>query len=49
MTARLRDGKTLAATLRAEIRARVAALPYRPGLAVVLVGKDPASRVSARN
>lgn len=49
MTARLIDGKTVAATLRAAVAARVATLPYRPGLAVVLVGEDPASVTYVRN
>jgi methylenetetrahydrofolate dehydrogenase (NADP+)/methenyltetrahydrofolate cyclohydrolase len=49
MTARLLDGKALAADLRAEIAARAASLSYRPGLAVVLVGDDPASGVYVRN
>jgi len=48
MGARLLDGKSLAADLRAEIAADVAALKAAtgrvPGLAVVLVGDDPASR-----
>lgn len=49
MTARLLDGKALAAALRADIAARAATLSYRPGLAVVLVGDDPASAVYVRN
>ncbi len=49
MTARLIDGKTVAATLRAAVAAHVATLPYRPGLAVVLVGEDPASVTYVRN
>ena len=43
------DGKAEAARLRARVKAHVAALPYRPGLAVVLVGDDPASAVYVRN
>lgn len=39
------DGKAFAAKLRAGIAAEVAALPAPPGLAVVLVGEDPASQV----
>jgi methylenetetrahydrofolate dehydrogenase (NADP+) / methenyltetrahydrofolate cyclohydrolase len=42
------DGKQIAACLREEIKAGVAGLKDRkvtPGLAVVLVGEDPASRV----
>jgi methylenetetrahydrofolate dehydrogenase (NADP+)/methenyltetrahydrofolate cyclohydrolase len=49
MSARVIDGKAIAAALRAKVAARVAALKERhgttPGLAVVLVGDDPASRV----
>ena len=46
--ARLIDGKALATRIRAEVAADVAALRLRgvtPGLAVVLVGDDPASAV----
>lgn len=43
------DGKAFAATLRAAIAAQVATLPYKPGLAVVLVGDDPASKVYVAN
>jgi methylenetetrahydrofolate dehydrogenase (NADP+)/methenyltetrahydrofolate cyclohydrolase len=49
MTARLIDGRAIAANLRAEIAARVGALAFRPGLAVVLVGDDPASAVYVRS
>ena len=52
MTARILDGKSLAAQVRAEVKARVARLAQRgirPGLAVVLAGDDPASRVYVRN
>ena len=49
MGTKLIDGKALAATLRAELRDKVDRLPYRPGLAVVLVGDDPASAVYVRN
>lgn len=43
------DGKAFAINLRAAIAAEVATLPYQPGLAVVLVGDDPASRVYVSN
>ncbi len=47
------DGKTFAANLRADIAKRVAALKAEkhltPGLAVVLVGNDPASEVYVHN
>ncbi len=52
MTARLIDGKALAARLRNELTSRVAQLTSQgrgPGLAVVLVGDDPASAVYVRN
>lgn len=49
MTARILDGKALAADLRATIAARVATLSYKPCLTVVLVGDDPASAVYVRN
>lgn len=47
------DGKATAATLRSELKAEVVALRSRagraPGLAVILVGEDPASQVYVRN
>ena len=46
MAARIIDGKAVAAEVHEEVRARVAELAARgitPGLAVVLVGEDPAS------
>jgi methylenetetrahydrofolate dehydrogenase (NADP+)/methenyltetrahydrofolate cyclohydrolase len=49
MTAAVIDGKAEAAALRGRIAAHVATLPYQPGLAVVLVGDDPASAVYVRN
>ena len=48
MSARLLDGRALAATLRAEVAAEVASLAYQPGLTVVLVGDNPASQVYVR-
>jgi methylenetetrahydrofolate dehydrogenase (NADP+)/methenyltetrahydrofolate cyclohydrolase len=48
VTARLIDGKSVAAALRADIGRRVAAAGFVPGLAVVLVGEDPASSVYVR-
>jgi methylenetetrahydrofolate dehydrogenase (NADP+)/methenyltetrahydrofolate cyclohydrolase len=48
MSAVLIDGKARAASLRAEVAARAAGLGYRPGLAVVLVGANPASAVYVR-
>jgi methylenetetrahydrofolate dehydrogenase (NADP+)/methenyltetrahydrofolate cyclohydrolase len=49
MTARILDGKAVAATIREAVAAEVATLAYRPGLTVVLVGADPASAVYVRN
>ena len=49
MTARLIDGVALSKALRADLGDRVAALPVRPGLAVILVGDDAASAVYVRN
>jgi len=49
VTARVIDGKAVAAALRAGLADRVATLPFRPGLAVVLVGDNPASAVYVRN
>ena len=53
MTAKLIDGKALAAKIRADMKVKVAQLEaehgYRPGLAVVLVGENPASQVYVRN
>ena len=49
MSAALIDGKAFAATLRAEIARAVSSLSFTPGLAVILVGDDPASHVYVRN
>jgi methylenetetrahydrofolate dehydrogenase (NADP+)/methenyltetrahydrofolate cyclohydrolase len=52
MTATLIDGNALSRTLRADVASRAAALTARgqqPGLAVVLVGDNPASEVYVRN
>jgi methylenetetrahydrofolate dehydrogenase (NADP+)/methenyltetrahydrofolate cyclohydrolase len=49
MTARILDGKALGARLRAGLAARIATLPFKPGLRVVRVGDDPASGVYVRN
>jgi len=53
MSARLIDGKAIAASVRAEVKADVAEFTartgIRPGLTVVLVGVDPASQVYVRN
>ena len=52
MTAQLIDGNALSRQLRADVAQRAAALTARghqPGLAVILVGEDPASAVYVRN
>ncbi|MBB3197032.1 bifunctional methylenetetrahydrofolate dehydrogenase/methenyltetrahydrofolate cyclohydrolase FolD [Roseateles terrae] len=52
MTAQLIDGNALSKKLRGEVAARAAALTaqgLKPGLAVVLVGDNPASQVYVRN
>jgi methylenetetrahydrofolate dehydrogenase (NADP+)/methenyltetrahydrofolate cyclohydrolase len=48
MTARIIDGAAIAASLRTRLADKVAVLGYQPGLAVVLVGDDPASVVYVR-
>ena len=51
--ARIIDGKAIAAQVRAEVGTHVAQLKrdhgFVPGLAVVLVGEDPASKVYVKN
>jgi len=53
MTAKIIDGKAFAARVRAQVADHVARLKrdhgLTPGLAVVLVGEDPASEVYVRN
>ena len=49
MSAVLLDGKALSARMRERLRQKAAALPRQPGLAVILVGDDPASAVYVRN
>lgn len=46
---RLIDGKALAAEMRAELKEKIDAMPQKPGLAVVIVGEDPASKIYVRN
>ena len=52
MSAEIIDGKAIAAAIRGELRERVAALKAEkgivPGLAVILVGEDPASQSYVR-
>ena len=52
MAAKIIDGKALAAQMRVALKPAVAALVARgarPGLAAIVVGDDPASRVYVRN
>ena len=52
MTARIIDGKALSDSIKADVARRVQMLRDKgvvPGLAVVLVGEDPASQVYVRN
>ncbi len=52
MTATILDGKAVAGRIREEVAAEVSRLQAQgqaPGLAVILVGEDPASRVYVRN
>jgi methylenetetrahydrofolate dehydrogenase (NADP+)/methenyltetrahydrofolate cyclohydrolase len=52
MTARIIDGKTIAQEVRTEWKLRADALKARgvtPGLAVIIVGEDPASKVYVAN
>lgn len=52
MSARIIDGKALAASIRQGLKAEVAELATQgaaPGLAVILVGENPASQVYVRN
>ena len=53
MTAKILDGKAMAADILGEVRAATDGLEQRgrrrPGLAVVMVGEDPASAVYVRN
>ena len=52
MSAKIIDGKAVAAQCRSELKTQVDALKAEgiiPGLAVILVGEDPASQVYVRN
>lgn len=47
--AQIIDGKAIAAACRAECAQAVASMTQKPGLAVIIVGEDPASQVYVRN
>jgi methylenetetrahydrofolate dehydrogenase (NADP+) / methenyltetrahydrofolate cyclohydrolase len=49
MSARIIDGKVVAAALRARLAQQIAGLEFQPGLTVILVGDDPASAVYVRS
>jgi methylenetetrahydrofolate dehydrogenase (NADP+)/methenyltetrahydrofolate cyclohydrolase len=53
MSARILDGRTISANVRAKVKTKVDTLlasgRRRPGLAVVLVGSNPASQIYVRN
>jgi methylenetetrahydrofolate dehydrogenase (NADP+) / methenyltetrahydrofolate cyclohydrolase len=52
MSAIVLDGKKISAEIRSELRSRVESLTLKqriPGLAVILVGEDPASQIYVRN
>ena len=52
MAAQLLDGKAMSAELREELALRVQRLKEKgvtPGLAVILVGADPASQIYVKN
>ena len=43
------DGNAVRDQIKSGLRPRIAALPRRPGLPVVLVGSNPASEIYVRN
>lgn len=43
------DGKSIAAQMRAELKEKIERAEKKPGLAVVIVGEDPASQIYVRN
>ena len=45
MTARIIDGKKIAAGIREKLKQKIAALPSAPQLAIVLVGNDEPSLI----
>ena len=49
MSAVIMDGKALAEKVKAQIREKASKLRRQPGLAVILVGDNPASQVYVRN
>lgn len=49
MSAQIIDGKAIAQALRERVARDASALDVQPGLAVILVGDDPASQIYVRN
>ncbi len=49
MSAQIIDGKAVSSALKDKLAADVSAMAVKPGLAVILVGDDPASHVYVRN
>lgn len=49
MTAKLIDGKAISALIRADLKAEIKTMAATPGLAVVMVGDNAASKVYVRN
>lgn len=47
--AKIIDGKAISAAVRAELKTEIAAMTKKPGLAVIIVGDNPASKVYVRN
>ena len=43
------DGKAIASELRAELKLKIEQSDEKPGLAVIIVGEDPASQIYVRN
>ena len=43
------DGNAISASVREEMKAEVAAMETKPGLAVIIVGNDPASKTYVKN
>ena len=49
MSAKIIDGKAISEQIREEIKEKVSSMSRVPGLAVIIVGEDPASKVYVRN
>lgn len=47
--AKIIDGKAISAAVRAELKNEIKSMAKKPGLAVVIVGDDPASKIYVRN